>query len=535
MIFSGYVRHPYLIFRFLFPQADYPIWPQSVQVRSDINKNYSIFVDFETKLEIESSDILLDAQTGEVIYDYYNMEGSQRKTYINLDNVVLDSITVNLTKRATYYAGHLDKFKQYCLDQQLFRSVHWQPKDVIILVNGYCEGSCAMFAKLIHQKKTVALGNFGGVHNKARYDVGTAGGSGPMNNQYIEQLQEKYLENLDLFIDYDINLDMFPKQFYRKGSFMQISYIELYGVTPEKADQLNEFYIYDADFHINHAEQYGNLVLEDEDKDYQMYNRVINELNKMLGNAIQDEQIAQSQINVDSDFVDNETGCVAGEVLINTNGVIEECKSLQDSDIHSVYGYKCSVENYNQRNEINDEILVGQFIKNSNGCKFSHCTAGYMRVGNKCEKEMILFGDTEDYVRPQYLEPVVDTQVDTDTDIEPKKESQMKLILIIIFAAIIVILIVSLITVSVYCSLRKVRVPQQRDNFELQQQIVHEQQDNNNIDEQPQQEIMDTDEHKTPDMDMKEPQVKQLDETQKSPDIGQTINEDVDEKEQDGD
>ncbi|KAA6374014.1 MAG: hypothetical protein EZS28_030458, partial [Streblomastix strix] len=177
---GGYVRHPYLIFRFLFPQADYPIWPQSDQVRSDINKIYGVFQDLFTKLEIEDSDIFLDDQTGEVIYNYYNLEGSQRTTSVNLADGVQDSITVNLTKRATYYAGHLDKIKEYSLDQQLFRSVHWQPKDVNILVNGYCEGSCAMFAKQVHQKKvgrTVALGNFGGVHNKARYDVGTAGGS----------------------------------------------------------------------------------------------------------------------------------------------------------------------------------------------------------------------------------------------------------------------------------------------------------------------------------------------------------------------
>ncbi|KAA6384066.1 MAG: hypothetical protein EZS28_020405 [Streblomastix strix] len=271
---GGYVRYPYLIFRFLFPQADSPIWPQSDWVKSDVNSIYGVISDFQTKFEIEDSDIFLDDQTGEVIYNYYNLEGSQRTTSVNLDDGVQLSITVNLTKRATYYAGHLDKFKEYSLDWNSFRSVHWQPKDVITLVNGQTDGPIAMFAKQIHQKKVgriVALGNFGGVHKNTRFDVGSSAGASAMNNQYIKQFHDLYLEDPDLFKDYEISLDVFPKPFFRKDSFIQFAHIEFYGTTPKTADYLNEFHIYDADFHINYAEQYGDLFLEDEDKDYQLY------------------------------------------------------------------------------------------------------------------------------------------------------------------------------------------------------------------------------------------------------------------------
>ncbi|KAA6386106.1 MAG: hypothetical protein EZS28_018366, partial [Streblomastix strix] len=296
--------------------------------------------------------------------------------------------------------------------------------------------------------------------------------------------------------------------------------------TPKTADNLYEVHIYDADFHINYAEQYLDYALEDEDKDYQLYNRVINEMNEKLGNVKQ-EDLETKQMNVDSDIVDNEIGCAAGEVLINTNGVIEECKTLQDADIHSVYGYKCNIEDDSIRNEATDEIQVGQFIKNADGCKFSHCTAGYMRVGNKCEKEMILFGDTEEYIRPQYLEPEIDLQ----TDVDQQKESNWKLTLIIIFAVTIIILIVALIIVSVCCSLRKVRVPTQEKEIQLQPQDKKQQNVSNHTNEKDQLEPQTSDEQKS--LDEQDQQMQQLDQSKESPVIDQPINEDEDDDNED--
>ncbi|KAA6384067.1 MAG: hypothetical protein EZS28_020406 [Streblomastix strix] len=244
-------------------------------------------------------------------------------------------------------------------------------------------------------------------------------------------------------------------------------------------------------------------------------------------------------MNIDSDIIDNEIGCAAGEVLINTNGIIEECKSLQDADIHSIYGYKCNIEDSSMRNELTDEIQVGQFIKNADGCKFSHCTAGYMRVGNKCEKEMILFGDTEEYIRPQYLEPEIDLQ----TDVDQQKESNWELILVIIFAVIIAILIVALIIVSVCCSLRKVRIQTQEKEIELQPQDKKQQKVSNHLDEQEQKEPQTSDEQNSLDeqdqlepqtsdeqnsIDEQDQQMQQLDKLQESPVIDQHINEDDD-------
>ncbi|KAA6364607.1 MAG: hypothetical protein EZS28_039866, partial [Streblomastix strix] len=249
---GGYARLPPIVFQFLFPQADTPIWPPVDWVKAPVNSIRSKIMDSLIKESINDVEINVDEQTGEVIYDYYNQIGTQRTTSIDLSSGKHSSATVNLTKRGIYYSGHNDQIRNYSINWQYFRSVHFQPKDVISLVNGICTGECASFAKAISQKKvgrTVALGNFGGVHNKARFDFGCSGGGNIIDNEYIEQIRNQFISNPTQLQRMGINISDFPDPFYRQGSFISFQQQELYGITSRTSDYLNEFYIQDAYFH----------------------------------------------------------------------------------------------------------------------------------------------------------------------------------------------------------------------------------------------------------------------------------------------
>ncbi|KAA6357584.1 MAG: hypothetical protein EZS28_046889, partial [Streblomastix strix] len=251
--------------------------------------------------------------------------------------------------------------------------------------------------------QTIALGNFGGVHNKARFNFGTAGGSSVVDNEYIEYLRYVWSVAPDEFFGMAVDGTEFPDPFYRNNTLVTYVQMELYGQTPKTSQYNNEFYIYDADFHINWAEQYYDVANESDVSDNILYRRVIQELNQKLG-------IFQSNANRNSqgkgnDDTDTEIGCAAGDIFINTTGSLEDCKSLEDQDLHAVYGYKCSSEDETVRNIDTDEIETGEFIKQASGCIFSHCQAGYNRENGKCVAAQLFYGEEESQVRPPYLEP----------------------------------------------------------------------------------------------------------------------------------
>ncbi|KAA6354494.1 MAG: hypothetical protein EZS28_049979, partial [Streblomastix strix] len=144
---GGYTRLAPFIFRFLFPNADSPIWPPADLVKAPINEITRLFEDFFIKQDPDNEELFLDEVTGDIIHDYYQQEGLQRTTTIGEEVGLYTSITVDLTKRATYYAGHLDKIKNYSLEWNLFRSTHWQKKDVVVIVNGQSISTSAIFAQ----------------------------------------------------------------------------------------------------------------------------------------------------------------------------------------------------------------------------------------------------------------------------------------------------------------------------------------------------------------------------------------------------
>ncbi|KAA6386899.1 MAG: hypothetical protein EZS28_017574, partial [Streblomastix strix] len=402
---GGYKSLPPIITRFLFPHANSPLWEPMDYVKSRVNSINGKIKDFVVSESlIADSDIQLDEQTGEVIYDYYSQNGPQRRTQSDSGLGYKDSITVDLTKRATYYAGHTDKLRLLEKDWVLRRKTVWQPKDVTVLVEGSCISACADFAKIAHQKKVariVAVSNFGGVQNGARYNAGTAGGSSTLNNGYFEEKLQQYFDDPAEFESIGITEKDFPGIFYRQGTYLSFVDSEFYGLMQQTKDKLSEFYIYDADFHINNVENYGDQIRW-AIKDYaEMYARVITEVDSALKG---DKQ--QSKVKKNAD----QLGCFFGEVEIKGWLSQTECLDKVKSDPDSIYGYRCEASK--NRNP-DGTRSIGQFVRNVDGCIFSHCRPGYNRIGKNCVKELILHeeGKDEEEIWPESLEKEYHDQV----------------------------------------------------------------------------------------------------------------------------
>jgi hypothetical protein len=64
---------PSIVFRFLFPHADSPIWPSFDLVKAPINSIPNLINDYFFNNDIyENSELPLDEETGEIIKNYYN-------------------------------------------------------------------------------------------------------------------------------------------------------------------------------------------------------------------------------------------------------------------------------------------------------------------------------------------------------------------------------------------------------------------------------------------------------------------------------
>lgn len=68
---GGYARLPFIVFRFLFPHADSPVWPPMNVVKSPINAIFNPIKDYFINQEIEDTELQIDEKTGDVIYNYY--------------------------------------------------------------------------------------------------------------------------------------------------------------------------------------------------------------------------------------------------------------------------------------------------------------------------------------------------------------------------------------------------------------------------------------------------------------------------------
>ncbi|KAA6391623.1 MAG: hypothetical protein EZS28_012848, partial [Streblomastix strix] len=346
---GGYKSLPPIITRFLFPHANSPLWEPMDYVKSRVNSINGKIKDFVVSESlIADSDIQLDEQTGEVIYDYYSQNGPQRRTQSDSGLGLKDIITVDLTKRATYYSG---------------RNLHQ-------FMSRFCE-DCTL-------EESCKVSNFGGVQNGARYNAGTAGGSSTLNNGYFEEKLQQYFDDPSEFESVGITEKDFPGIFYRQGTSLSFVDSEFYGVTQQTKDKLSEFYIYDADFHINYVENYGDQIRWTI-KDYtEMYARVITEVDFALNG---DKQPSKVKKNAD------QLGCFFGEVEIKGWLSQTECLEKVKSDPDSIYGYRCEASK--NRNP-DGKRSIGQFVRNVDGCIFSHCRPGYNRIGKNCVKELIL-------------------------------------------------------------------------------------------------------------------------------------------------
>ncbi|KAA6377733.1 MAG: hypothetical protein EZS28_026741, partial [Streblomastix strix] len=232
---GGYGRLAYILTRFLFPHVDSPIWEPMDLPKSNIGKIFTKITDFSIKQE-QLQELQLDEATGEVIYDYYQQEGSQRTTKYTDDQGGKSSITVDLTKKATFYAGHVDELRQIASDWDLRRKTIWQPKDVTVLLEGSCISTCADFTKIIHQKRAariVTIGNFGGVQDGDRYNAGTAGGSSIQNSDAVDETYQKFLDDPTFGSTVGFDESDFHEQFYRDETSLSYVDTKFYEITKD--------------------------------------------------------------------------------------------------------------------------------------------------------------------------------------------------------------------------------------------------------------------------------------------------------------
>ncbi|KAA6395774.1 MAG: hypothetical protein EZS28_008706 [Streblomastix strix] len=114
---GGYGRLSPILTRFLFPHVDSPIWEPMDLPKSNIGKIFTQISDFYiNNYGYDGHEVQLDEVTGQIIYDYYQQEGLQRTNKHTDEEGIKSSITVDLTKRATFYAGHVDELRQIASD-----------------------------------------------------------------------------------------------------------------------------------------------------------------------------------------------------------------------------------------------------------------------------------------------------------------------------------------------------------------------------------------------------------------------------------
>ncbi|KAA6397310.1 MAG: hypothetical protein EZS28_007166, partial [Streblomastix strix] len=442
---GGYGRLAYILTRFLFPHVDSPIWEPMDLPKSNIGKIFTKITDFSIRQE-QLQELQLDEATGEVIYDYYQQEGSQRTTKYTDDQGTKSSITVDLTKKATFYAGHVDELRQIASDWNLRRKTIWQPKDVTVLLEGLCISTCADFTKIIHQKRAariVTIGNFGGVQDGDRYNAGTAGGSSIQNSDTVDETYQKFLDDPTFGSTVGFDESDFPGQFYREGTSLSYVDTEFYGITEESKDRLSEFNIFDADFHINFVENYG-YQNDWELSDYaDLYAGVVTQVDSALNG---DESSTQLKMKQNAD----QSGCFSGEVEIKGWLSQTECLDKVKSDPDSIYGYRCEAS---QNRNPDGTRSIGKFVKTAEGCIFSNCRPGYSRKWDKCVKDTPLLGETEAEIRPdtleqEYQEQLKEFEAEEVTTEEEKKTNKWKVVGIV-FIVIAVIAVAALVVIVV--------------------------------------------------------------------------------------
>ncbi|KAA6390017.1 MAG: hypothetical protein EZS28_014455 [Streblomastix strix] len=462
---GGYTSLVPILFRFLFPQADEPYWPPRDFIKSDLNEIVNIITENIVKNNIDQAELNVDEQTGDVIYDYYNQVGQQRTTSTNDDGSGNPaSITVDMTRRGAFYVGHMDLLRNYSKGWNMNRKVIWEPKDIFLLVNGHCASSCAIFTKNVHQKnvgRIVGLGNFGGIHTGIRYNAGTAGGSSVRDAEYFQQLLQEYRQDETQFEGLGLDPEKFPGPFFRLSTKLRYVEAEFYGISEETKNELNEFYIYDADINVDIPEQYEGNVIKFEIEYQDFYKAVISSIENKLKEGSKslknrnNKNTGKEDIKLNDEVIDFSKYCLSGEKDFISSNAQKDCAQFNKDDIHAVYGYKCSVTDSKER-EADGSKKVGVFIEGVDGCVFSHCQAGYHLVNEICEQEKLFFREAEDEVRPPENEPQdpkeeeIPDEILEDDKVDDKKKINGWMVAGIILIVLLVIVIALSVILAVY-------------------------------------------------------------------------------------
>ncbi|KAA6395773.1 MAG: hypothetical protein EZS28_008705 [Streblomastix strix] len=290
--------------------------------------------------------------------------------------------------------------------------------------------------RLFIRREIVTIGNFGGVQDSDRYNAGTAGGSSIQNSGTVDEIYSEFISDPSFGSAIGITEREFPGQFYRDGTSMSYVDTEFQGITQDSKDKLSEFYIYDADFHINYIENYGDQS-NWELQDYaDLYARVINEVDQAL-NGVK----SSTQLKMKKNF--DQLGCFSGEVEINGWLSQTECLDRVRSDPDSIYGYRCEASK--NRNP-DGTRSIGKFVRTAKGCIFSNCRPGYSRKWEQCVKDDILIGEDEDEIWPYTLEQEYQDQLKAA---EEEKLANKWKVVGIVFIVIAVIAVAALVIIVI--------------------------------------------------------------------------------------
>ncbi|KAA6403710.1 MAG: hypothetical protein EZS28_000768 [Streblomastix strix] len=274
------------------------------------------------------------------------------------------------------------------------------------------------------QSQIVAVSNFGGVQNGARYNAGTAGGSSTLNNGYFEERLQQYFDDPAEFESIGITQKDFPGLFF--------------------IDKAHHYHSFIQNFMINYVENYGDQQRWTI-KDYaEMYARVINEVDSALNGE------EQSKIkNADK------LGCFSGEVEIKGWLRQTECLEKVKSNPDLIYGQRCEAS----KNRNSDGTRsVGKFARSADRCIFSHCRPRYSRIGKNCVKELILHEEGQDkeeiwpeILEKQYHDQVYGVTTDPIKPEEEEKQNQWKTvgIFFIIFSLLLMVALIIIVVIFI--------------------------------------------------------------------------------------